>query len=815
MNMRACAWCLLSCLAAADTGRRLGYVMANSNIYTARDAWLADPTAAEATYGHISTWDTSGVTDMKNLFCAYSEWSSDGCNTAAASFNEDIGAWDTSAVTRMSFMFYEASAFNQDISGWAVDSVTDMSSMFWDASSFDQDLGWCVDDDVHMWAAFSYSGCQLTSSSSSCGVEVVGDLSDCPAPPTPRPTLHHPTPRPTPQPTTAAPTVDPCGELLVPVAGGECPGDPDLATCDVVACGELCEGDGECGTDGGLNNCASFDVYRKYCGAATLAPTLAPTTSLAPTATSAPTATPLVADDSTIRTAAALWFSNRRTAIRTYGHISTWETGGVTDMSYLFCAFFCGSDSKPAAASFNEDIGAWDTSGVTTMEQMFQYASVFDQDIGAWDTSGVRTMSHMFYRASVFNRDIGGWAVHSVEGMRSMFYYAAAFNQDIGTWDTSGVTTMYRMFYGASAFDQDLGWCVDDDVSLEDAFSNTPCESTSCGVVQALGACWDGTPYVMTDSNIKTAVVAWFSDATAAEVTYGHISTWETGGVTDMSELFCAQDCSYSNSAAASFNEDIGAWDTSGVTSMYVMFQYASAFDQDIGGWAVRSVTSINRMFYQASSFDQDLGWCVPDTFDLIYANAFEGTQCESTSCGVVQGPLDSNGNCQQQLKEKSSSSGGGGDGDGVNVALIAGVAAAAALLLAIGAFCWYRRQKGPEPKKQTEAMPTKDEEAAAVAPEAEESPQEILAEEAPPAPPARGWSWRAETEPEAEEAERPPPAKGWFSAAEPEGEAGSSPFAPEAEDAVAAAERPPPPGNSFSRAAPEPEPEFEAEPEC
>ena len=41
----------------------------------------------------------------------------------------------------------------------------------------------------------------------------------------------------------------------------------------------------------------------------------------------------------------------------------------------------------------------------------------------------------------------------------------------------------------------------------------------------------------MTDSNIRTAVDAWFSDATAAEATYGHISTWETSGVTDMYAL--------------------------------------------------------------------------------------------------------------------------------------------------------------------------------------------------------------------------------------------------------------------------------------
>ena len=95
--------------------------------------------------------------------------------------------------------------------------------------------------------------------------------------------------------------------------------------------------------------------------------------------------------------------------------------------------------------------------------------------------------------------------------------------------------------------------------------------------------------YVMTDSNIRTAVAAWFSDASAAETTYGHISTWDTSGVTDMSYLFCADyDANWRplcNSAAASFNEDIGAWDTSGVTTMSGMFRDggdASAFNHGI-----------------------------------------------------------------------------------------------------------------------------------------------------------------------------------------------------------------------------------------
>ena len=187
----------------------------------------------------------------------------------------------------------------------------------------------------------------------------------------------------------------------------------------------------------------------------------------------------------------------------------------------------------------------------------------------------------------------------------------------------------------------------------------------------------------MTDSRIRTAVAAWLADAAAAEAAYGHISTWETSAVTDMSYLFCGYSyCSCSNcwcsdcdSAAASFNEDIGAWDTSGVTSTYRMFYRASAFNrdignwavdsvkdmdtmfyeakafnQDIGGWQVDSVTSMRSMFGSAPAFDQDLGWCVDDGVDLD--RAFGGAACASTSCGVTQ--VDDLDNCPTPSPTKS-----------------------------------------------------------------------------------------------------------------------------------------------------------------
>jgi len=396
-------------------------------------------------------------------------------------------------------------------------------------------------------------------------------------------------------------------------------------------------------------------------------------------------------------------------------------------------------------------------------------------------------MSGMFREASAFNWDIGVWDTSGVTTMREMFYDAVAFNQDLGGWKLDGVADMIRMFQGASAFDQDLGWCIDDDVSLGSPFSGTQCASTFCGVSNSAAALWCGG--AMDDSSIHTAVKSWLSNSAAAEATYGHISTWETGEVTNMGCLFggAGYPC-YGGHNGGAFNDDIGAWDTSGVTTMHRMFEYATAFNQDIGGWAVHNVTNTYLMFHHASSFNQDLsdwtverntyirhmfdnavsfnqdlGWCVIDGGDSY--GAFIGTPCQSTSCGVdVKGvscalpsPAPTTTHAPTPapttpaptaLPRTSSSSGGGGGA----TALIAGVAAAAALLLALVAFWFYRRRKASmidkidEPPAPDEATTPKKEEATIpIAPEGEEA-----STEQPPPPPPRRWFSRAEPEPEA-----------------------------------------------------------------
>ena len=95
-------------------------------------------------YGYISYWDVSKITDMSRLFKHKYE------------FNDDISRWNVSNVTNMEYMFYEASKFNQPLNSWDVSNVTNITYMFYYARIFNQPLdSWNISKVTNMYNLFN------------------------------------------------------------------------------------------------------------------------------------------------------------------------------------------------------------------------------------------------------------------------------------------------------------------------------------------------------------------------------------------------------------------------------------------------------------------------------------------------------------------------------------------------------------------------------------------------------------------------------------------------------------------------------------
>jgi surface protein len=131
---------------ALSTGITLSQPFTNASLKEAVKLWCENKSAAVAGFGDITTWNTSQVTSMRELFVGRKD------------FNDPIGDWDVSNVTDMSWMFKGAASFNQSLDSWNVSKVTTMWSMFWYASSFNQPLNsWDVRNVTHMYYMFGYA----------------------------------------------------------------------------------------------------------------------------------------------------------------------------------------------------------------------------------------------------------------------------------------------------------------------------------------------------------------------------------------------------------------------------------------------------------------------------------------------------------------------------------------------------------------------------------------------------------------------------------------------------------------------------------
>jgi hypothetical protein len=95
----------------------------------AADLWFSDRYQAEHKYGHISKWDVSHISNMRNLFQDKTD------------FNEDISDWDVRNVKDMSHMFAGAVKFNQPLYKWKISAGTKRKKMFAGATTYNECRG--------------------------------------------------------------------------------------------------------------------------------------------------------------------------------------------------------------------------------------------------------------------------------------------------------------------------------------------------------------------------------------------------------------------------------------------------------------------------------------------------------------------------------------------------------------------------------------------------------------------------------------------------------------------------------------------------
>jgi len=140
--------------------------LVNNGIYN--QPMISESVTLEDSITTYTSWDTSNVTTMQQLFQKCSNfnqdiesWKTSNVNNMSymfqycTNFNQNIGSWDTSNVTSMDLMFLHCTNFNQNIGSWDTSLVTNMKYMFQHCTNFNQNIGsWDVSSVTTMYRMF-------------------------------------------------------------------------------------------------------------------------------------------------------------------------------------------------------------------------------------------------------------------------------------------------------------------------------------------------------------------------------------------------------------------------------------------------------------------------------------------------------------------------------------------------------------------------------------------------------------------------------------------------------------------------------------
>ena len=547
----------------------------NFNLCTTLVTDMSRPFSFQTDFNtNINFWDTSNVTNMRNLFecrffpLMFSKIYLIGmylmllicfqCLVLLDHLIKMLIQLETSSVTNMRMMFNNATAFNQDIGNWDTSNVTTMIGMFSDASAFNQNLStWCVSNIVSEPTSFALNSALTNANKPKWGKEFTISLTNGSQSQT----------------VTATNAIIPIQYKATPICNGATSINASNLPIGVTAT---------------LNNNVidiSGTPTAQSSGTYNYSLTVSGTTR-----SSIVTGTISVLASSTLATSTTCSISI--TGIQGPQSQTVSQSVAIQNVAYQFASNNCtdtlsatasnlppgvtmnfsnnqavisGTPSNQASGTYNYGITASNSSTSTTVSGTISVvvSSTTSTNTNIYFENGTckcpnanvgetGTISGTLYTV-VDNSTIQGLVImvisiyvpSKVTNMSGVFNSKTSFNTNINFWDTSNVTDMNAMFYNATAFNQ-------------------------------------------------------------------NISSWDTSKVVNMHRLFYL---------ATSFNQPIGNWNTSSANNMSGMFEGASAFNQNIGNWNTSNLIQNNNLsgggglistFKDATAFNQNLsGWCV------------------------------------------------------------------------------------------------------------------------------------------------------------------------------------------------------------
>ena len=368
-----------------------------TDLKNAITAWGSDRITAQNTYGHISNWNVSAITDFEKIFEGIgskifqedlNNWDVGNVTTMYRAFwklsktSAHIESWNVSNVTTMYSMFYNCNYFSCDISGWDVGNVLNMAYMFTNSYSFNEDIsGWDVSkvtDMNHMFNTAKLFNRDLTP----WNVDNVTNVN--------RMFL--------------------LAEGINQVFKGKWMDIPERMDIPNFSFGSPNNSEQRLGI-GFKNN--GTNITNNYL----------------------------------LRQIISLYAVNKRASLINYPEISQWNISNIDNLD----------DMLHGVHVADLNISGWDVSHVTSMSNMFNWCSELEVDFSNWNVSNVKNMNLMFSRC-YYSKMTGveNWNVSNVTDMDSMFNSCYLFNGDISNWNVKKVTKMKSMFSDNWMFEKDI-----------------------------------------------------------------------------------------------------------------------------------------------------------------------------------------------------------------------------------------------------------------------------------------------------------------------------------------------------------------------